>query len=404
MHLTDDCHLTYCMNVHPGEEWADQRRAIVNEACAVKAALAPGRPFGLGLRLGRRAAAALAAPAALEDLRQLLAAHGLYVFTINAFPYGTFHNQAVKTSVYLPDWSQRERLDYTLQVADLLAALLPEGVEGSISTLPIAYKEPPLPTASLARVCAQLADAALHLRELERRTGRLIHLGIEPEPDCLIENTPECISFFEKTLLPLGTAWICRNGGLTRQQAEEVLYRHIGICLDTCHLAVAFESLSGSLEAIHRHHIRLSKIQLSAALETVTSQQAVYALFPFARDHVYLHQVKIRQPDGTLEAWNDLTPAHLTTWTARTPRRPCRVHFHVPLDFAGHGQLASTSALLTNDFYTMARRCGARHFEIETYTFAVLPPALRSRTLVENIIAEYRQVLGNWNAAGTPSG
>ena len=398
MRLTDDFHLTYCMNVHPGEAWADQRRAIASEACAVKAALAPDRPFGLGLRIGARAAETLAAPAARDDLRGLLATRGLYVFTINAFPYGTFHDQPVKTSVYAPDWSQHERLDYTLRVADLLAALLPAGVEGSISTLPIAYRNPTLPTTSLVRVCEHLADTALFLQALERRTGRLIHLGLEPEPDCLIENTPGSINFFEQTLLPLGAAWLCRHKGLTVQQAEQVLYRHIGVCLDTCHLAVGFESLADSLGALHRRGIRISKIQLSAALETATSQQAVYDLFPFARDHVYLHQVKILQPDGTLEAWSDLTPERLTTWTARTPQRPCRVHFHVPLDFAGHAGLASTGALLTPDFYATARRLGVRHFEIETYTFAVLPHALRARTLVESIIAEYRQALAAWGA------
>ena len=399
MRLTDDFHLTYCMNVHPGEDWADQRRAIAGEACAVKAALAPDRPFGLGLRLGRQAAETLAAPAARDDLRSLLAARGLYVFTVNAFPYGPFHGQPVKTDVYAPDWSRRERLDYTLRVADLLADLLPEGVEGSISTVPIAYRNPPLGTPLLARVCEHLADTALFLQALERRTGRLIHLGLEPEPDCLIESTPGCIDFFEHSLRPLGAAWLCRHEGLTVQQAERVLNRYIGVCLDTCHLAVGFESLTGSIETLHRHHIRLSKIQLGAALETVTSQQAVYALFPFARDQVYLHQVKILQPDGTLEAWSDLTPERLTTWTARTPRRPCRIHFHVPLDFADHEGLSSTGALLTPDFYAAARRAGARHFEIETYTFSVLPNALRGRTLVESIIAEYRHVLTAWGAA-----
>ena len=399
MRLTDDCHLTYCMNVHPGESWADQRRAIAGEACAVKAALAPDRPFGLGLRLGRQSAGTLAAPAAREDLRKLLAAHGLYVFTVNAFPYGPFHNQPVKTDVYAPDWSQRERLDYTLRVASLLADLLPEGVEGSVSTLPVAYRQPPLVTPQLVRVCEHLADTALFLHGLERRTGRIVSLGIEPEPDCLIESTTGCINFFEHSLLPLGAAWLRRHEGLTVQQAEQVLYRHIGVCLDTCHLAVGFESLSESIGALSRHGIRLSKIQLSAALETVTSQQAVYELFPFARDQVYLHQVKILQPDGTLEAWSDLTPERLTTWTARTPRRPCRIHFHVPLNFAGHEGLSSTGALLTPDFYAAARRAGARHFEIETYTFSVLPNALRGRTLVESIIAEYRHVLTAWGAA-----
>jgi sugar phosphate isomerase/epimerase len=399
MRLTDTSHLTYCMNIHPGEAWEDQRQAIAGEACAVKAALAPDRPFGLGLRLSRRAIDTLDTPAARDDLRGLLAERGLYVFTVNAFPYGPFHGQPVKTNVYTPNWSQRERLDYTLRVAELLAGLLPDGVEGSVSTVPIAYKDPPLPTPRLVRVCEQLADAAFALHALEARTGRLIHLGLEPEPDCLIETTPACIAFFDRSLLPLGTAWLRRHQGLTAQQAGQILHRHIGVCFDTCHLAMAFESLPESLQALHRHGIRISKVQLSAALETQTTQQAVYTLFPFSRDKVYLHQVKIRLTDGTLDAWRDLTPERLTTWTAKTPRRPCRVHFHVPLDFTGAEGLSSTAALLTPTFYATARQCGVRHFEIETYTLAVLPPPLQQRSLVDSILAEYRHVLAAWTTA-----
>lgn len=396
MRLQDSSHLTYCLNIHPGETWEEQRAAIAHEACAVKAAIAPDHPFGLGLRIGCRALDSLSTPAVLDDLRHLLQDRGLYVFTVNAFPYGTFHGQPVKTAVYDPDWSHRERLDYTLRIAERLAELLPEGIEGSISTVPIAYKYPGLAAEALARACENLSDVAFALREIEQRTGSLIHLGLEPEPDCLIETTPESIAFFKHSLLPLGTAWLRRHQGLTVQQAEAVLYRHIGICFDTCHLAVQFESLPESLEALHRHGIRISKVQLSAALQAETTQQAVYALFPFARDPVYLHQTKILQTDGTLQAWRDLTPERLTTWTAATPARPCRIHFHVPLDFSGADGLVSTAALLTPGFYAMARRCGVTHFEIETYTFAVLPPALRQRTLVQNLIAEYKQVLGTF--------
>ncbi len=394
MRLADDSHLTYCLNIHPGETWADQRQAIAHEACEVKAALAPGRPFGLGLRLGAEALQTAAEPGAVDALRALLRERGLYVFTINAFPYGAFHGQPVKTAVYAPDWSHPERLDYTVRAAECLAALLPDGIEGSISTVPVAYKYPPLTLARLARACEHLADAALALRAIEQRTGHRIHLGLEPEPDCLIETTPESISFFERSLLPLGSAWLHRHQGLTVQDAERVLRRHIGICFDTCHLAVQFESLEASLRLLRHHGVRLSKVQLSAALQTTTSQQAVYALFPFARDAVYLHQTKILQPDGTLEAWRNLTPERLTTWTVKTPARPCRIHYHVPLDFAGDGVLTSTASLLTPACMAAARDAGALHFEIETYTFSVLPLAYRHRTLVENLIAEYRYCLG----------
>ncbi len=399
MRLSDSTHLTYCLNIHPGEAWADQQAAIEQEAAAVKAAICPGRPFGLGLRIGRRALDDLAAPGAVDTLRRVLDRLGCYVFTVNAFPYGPFHGQPVKTGVYLPDWAQRERLDYTLGVADVLAALLPEGVDGSISTLPLAYGEPLLSADQIVQICERLADAALALHAIEARTGRLLHLGLEPEPDCLLETTSGCIAFFERSLLPLGVAWLCRQQGLTMPQAERILYRHIGICFDTCHLAVQFESLSDSLRLLQRHSIRLSKVQLSAALETRSSQAAVYALFPFAQDTVYLHQAKLLQADGTLISWADLTPERLTSWNVRTPARPCRIHYHVPLDFAGGDNLASTAALLTPEFYRTAQLCGAPHFEIETYTFAVLPPAWRERSLVANLIAEYRQVLAAWPQA-----
>lgn len=393
MILNDSEHLTYCLNIHPGEEWEDQRRAIAGSACAVKAALAPERPFGLGLRIGARALAALAAPGAVADLRELLRRNGLYVFTVNAFPYGAFHNQPVKTAVYHPGWSDPARLDYTLGVAGVLAELLPEGVEGSISTVPLAYGDPTLSPGLLDQACGHLAAAAAALSEMERRTGHLIHLGLEPEPGCMLETSGGFIDFFERQLMPRGTGWLQRHCGLASEAAGEVLRRHLGICFDACHLAVQFESLPESLGELHRHGIRVSKVQLSAALETGTTESAAAALTPFMQDEVYLHQVRILHPGGFVESCSDLSPEFLVSWNEGAADLPCRIHFHVPLDFHGEGPLKSTTALLTPAFYDAARQAGATHFEIETYTFAVLPAALRQRSIEQHIIAEYRQVL-----------
>ena len=66
--------------------------------------------------------------------RGFLDAEGLYVFTINGFPYGAFHGQRVKEEVYLPDWRDEERLRYTDSLAWLLADLLPELVAAASST------------------------------------------------------------------------------------------------------------------------------------------------------------------------------------------------------------------------------------------------------------------------------
>ena len=146
MKLGAGVHLTYCSNIHPGESWAEVRANLGRHILAVRDRAAPGGDFGIGLRLSAQAAAELTQPDTLAEFQQFLAREKLYVFTLNGFPYGTFHGARVKEGVYLPDWRDAERLRYTDQLADLLAALLPDARsgepadEGSVSTVPGAFK------------------------------------------------------------------------------------------------------------------------------------------------------------------------------------------------------------------------------------------------------------------------
>ena len=52
-----------------------------------------------------------------------------------------FHSERVKENVYLPDWSDVRRLEYTQRCSQFLAGILNGNDEGSISTLPLAYKQ-----------------------------------------------------------------------------------------------------------------------------------------------------------------------------------------------------------------------------------------------------------------------
>jgi hypothetical protein len=135
-------HLTYCLNIHPGESWTDNITAIREKSVAVKQRVAPGQWFGLGLRISQFAAARLAADESLiEEAREVFDSNQLYAFSVNAFPYGRFHASAVKAEVYNPDWRTPERRDYTMQVADAFSNFLPPEVDGSISTVPGSYKK-----------------------------------------------------------------------------------------------------------------------------------------------------------------------------------------------------------------------------------------------------------------------
>src|SRR5574337_970983 len=85
---------------------------------------------------------------------------GLSCHTLNAFPYGDFHSRRVKENVYLPDWADSRRLEYTIDCARILAELLPEGTDGSISTLPLGFKEFPQPSGFLRHCIDNLIQTA----------------------------------------------------------------------------------------------------------------------------------------------------------------------------------------------------------------------------------------------------
>src|SRR5215470_1750542 len=218
--LPGDVHLTYCTNIHAGESWRDIRASLDEHVPAIKSSVAPREPMGIGLRLSGQAAAAARAPDALAEFKEQLGKLGAYVFTINAFPFGPFHGVRVKEHVYLPDWRDRERVAFTADSAAVLAAILPEGVDGSISTVPGAFKPNGRSREAIIAMAGNLVMAVADLVDVERRTGKRIALALEPEPCCFLETTEESITFFNDTLLqPETLDKLGAMTGVSRQQA-----------------------------------------------------------------------------------------------------------------------------------------------------------------------------------------
>ncbi len=384
-------HLTYCLNVHPGESWAENFAAIRNDARRVRDAVADGQAFGLGLRLSAQAADQLADRAAMAELQNFLAAENMYVFTVNGFPYGQFHDTAVKTNVYAPDWREASRRDYTIAIANVLAQLLPAGVTGSISTVPCSYKPWINTDADVRAMVEMLCDVVARLTELQRDTGREIVVALEPEPDCYIEKTDEVIAFFTGPLADIGRSYLADKLTVTEAEAGELIARHLGVCFDTSHLAVEFEDLTAALGLLAAAGVRVAKVHISAALQTSATAAARRQLAEFC-DPVYLHQVKARSAAGQVTSYDDL-PAALGDDAATAADDEWRVHFHVPLFFECLGELHSTSDQLVGDFAAALRAGATEHLEIETYTFGVLPDALRVADLADGIAREYVWVL-----------
>lgn len=392
MKLDAGVHLTYCSNIHPGESWAEVRANLARHVPAVRARVAPGELFGIGLRLSARAADELSAPEALAELRAFLARERLYVFTLNGFPYGTFHGTRVKEGVYLPDWRDPERLRYTNRLADLLAALLPadEGLDGSVSTVPGAFKPALGGSDDVARMVEHLLQHVAHLVALRARTGRVVTLALEPEPHCFLETTAEAAAFFADALFaPAAAARLAALSGLAPAAAAQALRRHLGLCLDLCHAAVEFEDAAASLAALDAAGVRIAKIQVSAGLRLpALDAQALAALRPFD-DPVYLHQV-VQRAGGDADALTrfvDLSAAFAALPDAGAGPE-WRVHFHVPVFLERVPPFVSTQPFVREVLARQRARPLTTHLEVETYTWDVLPAALRSGSVDEAIARE----------------
>lgn len=379
-------HLTYCTNIHPGESWDEVFSNLETHLPGLKAALSPDDAFGVGLRLSDRASRALLEGNRLPRFRAWLDARDLYVFTINGFPYGGFHRQVVKDRVYMPDWRTQERVDYTVRLAHILAALLPDGLDGGISTSPIAYKhwfDGGAYREAFEEGARRLADVTAALVRIRERTGRYVHVDIEPEPDCLLETTEETVAFFRDVLLPVGGEHLAAMLGGSLEVAQEHLLAHVNVCYDTCHLAVEYEQPASVVERLRAAGIRIGKVQLSSALKAGLPAdpggrtRLRERLASFA-ESTYLHQVVERPANGELVHYPDLPQALARDDEHGGPDAgEWRIHFHVPVFVGDFSGLSSTQEDLAAALELLAADPFCRHLEIETYTWEVLPPRLK---------------------------
>ncbi len=360
-------HLAYCTNVHPAEDLDGVVAQLHRYAGPIRAEL-DVPVLGVGLWLAQPTAAALAGDAAgRRRLREELATLRLEVVTLNGFPYRSFHAPVVKRDVYQPDWSAPARADFTIDLAVVLADLLPEDVtHGSISTLPLAWRNGW--TADRATACrAQLQRVAAALDDIEARTDRSIHVAVEPEPGCIVETTAQAVAVL-----------------------ADLAPRRVGVCLDMAHLAVQFEDPHQAVERAAAAGVPVVKSQVSCALRAAepATGDTRRALGAFA-ERRFLHQTRLQTPEGVTGV-DDLDEALAGGLPAAGE---WRVHFHSAIHTLGEPPLATTQDVLVEGLRALVG--GAHplttHLEVETYTWTVLPERERpgdDDALVHNLARE----------------
>lgn len=362
--------LSYCTNLHPGRTVAEVLQGLT------KFTVPAAQQFGSSLAAGLW----LAQPVIRELLDQTNAVRvfasevarlGLCTYTLNAFPFGDFHSERVKENVYLPDWTQPSRLEYTWDcarvLAELIRATLPVGTDGSLSTVPLGFKALAITEGFEESCIRNLIELAQRLARLESATGQVVRLAIEPEPCCVLETTAETVDFFQRLR--------DRAAGCG---ALEAVNRHLGVCYDVCHQAVEFEDVADSIATLALQQIRINKVHITCALQLsrpLENAAAREALAHFVEPR-YLHQTFARLPSGDVRRVIDLSAelahspppefAQADLW---------RIHFHVPVDAERIGPLETTRADLKSALATVTKLDYAPHLEVETYTWNVLPGA-----------------------------
>jgi hypothetical protein len=380
MKLSHGFHLAYSTNIHRGENWPETFAALQRYTLAVRERVCPKTPYAIGLRLSDLASRELSEPKTLTAFQRWLDENECYVFTINGFPFGRFHGGRVKEQVYVPDWTTPERVQYTNRLFDLLVQLVPEGIEGSVSTAPCSFKEFIKTQEQIRQMRANLWGCVEHIAALSERSGQKLHLGLEPEPLCFLETSSETAEFFDQM----------RADHSNDPRLDECL----GVNYDTCHLAVEFEEPHDAIERFQRHGIKISKLHFSSALKVRPTAEVRSALGGFA-DDVYLHQVVARLEDGKLTRYRDLGDALNPHSALRTPQsEEWRIHFHIPLHSQPTALFDNTSDHLLGVMEALrANPALCTHLEMETYTWEVMPAEMKNRSVVDQLVSEYEWCL-----------
>tara|TARA_R110002049_G_scaffold94181_4_gene232264 strand:- start:193 stop:1386 length:1194 start_codon:yes stop_codon:yes gene_type:complete len=389
-------HVSYCSNIHPGEDWEQTLLSLKTYLPKIKKEVSPDAPFGIGLRLSNIASLGLNEGSNLQDFKDWLDKNQFYVFTMNGFPYGNFHNERVKDLVHAPDWTTHERLDYTKRLFDQLAFLIPEGISGGISTSPVSYRHWHTSSEALDSTfttgAESMAKVVLQLVDIERNTAKHLHLDIEPEPDGMMENSDEVLHFYEAYLIPIGTQKLISVLGCDKETARELILRHITVCYDVCHFSLAYEEPGHTLEKFRKAGIKVGKIQVSSALKILFKEgenEEIWRSLAQFNEPTYLHQVT-EKVGNKVVTYKDLAEV----LEKRPKVSELRSHFHVPIFLEKYDHLFSTQDQILKVLEYLKKDQFSDQLEIETYTWDVLPKNLKME-LSNSIVRELEWLKSN---------
>jgi hypothetical protein len=387
-------HLTYSTLVHPGDTWAEMRQSLETYVPEVKRRFCPDAPMGVSLRISNASAETLINdPAERARLKAWLDENDMYVYTVNAFPFGPFKGELVKEEVYEPDWTTEARTQYTMNVARILTEITGPDVEPTIQTAPLAFRPKVVDDAYVEAFTDNLLRVVAFLMDLEKQTGRRVKLALEPEPYCFLETIPETVDYFNDRVYT--TAAAIRVAELSGQPLAEVfqgLRRYLGVVFDICHQSVEFEDIDADLQMLVDAAIPIYKLQEASALNVPEVTDEIVSELKRYTDTIYLSQTTEKRA-GLITRYLNLEDA-IEAYDADPGPRSWRTHFHVPVFLDDLGPFRTTRDGIDAALAFHARSPLSTHLEIETYTWDVLPDHLKTGDITDYVIRELEYVKG----------
>jgi len=284
-------------------------------------------------------------------------------------------------------------VQYTMQVADLLAALAPEGISPSIQSAPLGFKPRVTGDEVVDTYTDNVVRVVAHLFKLHEKTGTVVTLGLEPEPRCYLETTDETVEYFKTHLYSGETAKrLAKLTGLNEADAASAMRTYTGVVFDIGHQAVGFEDISVSLQKLVDNGVPIVKLQEAASMSMPdVTQTTVDALQAFAKT-IYLSQT-CQKKDGKTTWFVNLEDA-FHDWSTNPGPRQWRTHFHVPVFLDDLGAFGTTRFALEEALAFHKQTPLSDHLEVETYTWDVLPGHLKTGNIVEYVTRELDWVKG----------
>lgn len=386
-------HLSYSTLVHAGDTWPEMKQSLIEFVPQVKKRVSPSEKFGVSLRMSAETAKSLTDSASeRKELKEFLDSNDLYVFTINAFPYGPFKGRKVMENVYEPDWSTDQRVEYTNSIADILVEVTPQDISPSIQTAPLAFAPNVVDENYVAHFTENLFKVVSHLYHLELKTGRRVKLALEPEPACYLETTDETVAYFKNRIYsPQGIEALARIAGIPLSEALGAAKRYLGIVFDIGHQSVGFENIPESLGKIVDAGIPIFKLQEAAALWVESLSLEIIPELRRFTDTIYLSQSCLKTESG-IEKFLNLGDA-LDAFEANPIPTEMRTHFHVPVFLEEIGPFRTTRFAVQQALQMHKDRNLSDHLEIETYTWDVLPEELKTGDIVDYVTRELEFVI-----------